>query len=173
MKTIFQALAKYNGNVNLEITGFLEGMPAEKLTNRTKAYFPTIQDAVFHIFLSDLGMFRRFKAAFPESKAINSSALLSADTAVIKKEVEADLKKFFQYRRDMDFMITQFMDELTDEKLESPLKYVNYKGESVETVVWKMLLTIFNHQTHHRGGISVMLDMADVKNDFSGTLARI
>jgi uncharacterized damage-inducible protein DinB len=36
-----------------------------------------------------------------------------------------------------------------------------------------MLLTIFNHQTHHRGGISVMLDMADVKNDFSGTLARI
>jgi len=98
---------------------------------------------------------------------------MSADTAVIKKEMEADLKKYFQYRKEVDAMIIEFTGEFTDENLNNVMKFTNYKGEAVEAVAWKYILTLFNHQTHHRGGISVMLDMAGVKNDFSGTLARI
>ena len=173
MKTIFQAMARYNGNVNSEVMGLLGGMTNEKLTDKTKAYFPTVLDAAFHILLSDIGMFKRFKPAFPESKALNSAALLTADTALLKKEIEGDLKRFFQYRGELDEMIKQFVGELGDEVMARNFKYVNYKGENVETAVWKMLLTIFNHQTHHRGGLSVMLELEDVKNDFSGTLARI
>jgi uncharacterized damage-inducible protein DinB len=173
MKTIFQALARYNRNVNLEIIGILEGMPAEKLAEKTKAYFPTINDAAGHILLSDMGILKRFKPSFADSKALNSSPLMAADTAVIKKEIEADIKKYFQYRKEIDAMIMEFTEELTDEKLNNVMKFTNHKGEAVESVAWKYLITVFNHQTHHRGGISVMLDMAGVKNDFSGTLSRI
>jgi len=61
MKTIFQAMARYNKNVNLEIIGLLEGMPAEKLAEKTTAYFPTINDAVGHVLISDIGILKRFK----------------------------------------------------------------------------------------------------------------
>lgn len=172
MKTIFQAMAKYNGNVNLEIMGLLGGMPPEKLAIKTKAYFSTIIDTALHIFLSDIGMFRRFKTTFPESTAL-SIPLLNIDTALLKKEVEGELEKYFQYRKKIDEMINQFVGELDDEDLLRGFKYTNYKGEPVETNVWKMLLTIFNHQTHHRGALSVMLELEDVKNDFSGTLSKI
>jgi uncharacterized damage-inducible protein DinB len=173
MKTIFRALANYNKSVNLEIISILEGMPAEKLAEKTKAYFPTIKDAAGHILLSDIAILKRFMPVFPDSRAFNSSLLMAADTAVIKKEIETDIKKFFQYRKEADEIILQFVEEFTGEKFNSVLKFTNYRGEAVETIAWKYLLTFFNHQTHHRGGISVMLDMAGVKNDFSGTLSRI
>lgn len=173
MKTIFQALARYNRNVNLEIIGILEGMPAEKLAEKTRAYFPTINDAAGHILLSDIGIFKRFKPAFSDSRTLNAAPLLSMDTAVIKKEIETGMKDFIRYRKEVDAMIMEFVEELPDEKLKTVMKFTNHKGEAVESVAWKYLLTVFNHQTHHRGGISVMLDMAGVKNDFSGTLTRI
>ena len=172
MKTIFQAMARYNGNVNFEIMGLLGGMPPEKLAIKTKAYYSTIMDTALHILLSDIGLFRRFKASFPESKAL-SIPLLNADTVLLKKEVEVGLEKYFQYRKEIDGMINQFVVELDDAVLARSFKYTNYKGEPVETNVWKMLLMIFNHQIHHRGALSVMLELEDVKNDFSGTLSRI
>ncbi len=172
MKKIFQAMARYNGNVNKEVMVILGGMPADKLMVKTKAYFPTIMDSVLHLLKSDIGLLKRFNTAFPESKALGSP-LMAADPDVLRKEAEADLKKYFQYRGEIDAIINQFVGELDDEALERSFKFVNYKGEATETAVWKILLTIFNHQTHHRGGLSVMLELEDVKNDFSGTLARI
>jgi uncharacterized damage-inducible protein DinB len=174
MKTVFQAMAKYNKNVNLEVISLLGNMPADKLTNKTKAFYPAIQDAVVHILTSDIGLFKRsLKTAFPASKALNSSQLFTADIPALKTEIEADIKKYFQYRKEADNVIIQFVDELSDGDLNGPLKFTGHKGAVVETTVWKMLLMIFNHQTHHRGGVSVMLELEDVNNDYAGTLARI
>ncbi len=57
--------------------------------------------------------------------------------------------------------------------LNSVINYKNYKGDDVEKEVWKILLQWFNHQTHHRGQISVLLDMIGENNDYSSLLARI
>jgi uncharacterized damage-inducible protein DinB len=173
MNTILHALACYNSNVNLELAGILREMPAEKLSAKTGAYFPTILDAAVHILINDINMVKRFKTAFPESIALGSTLLLSDDTARIKKEAESGLEKFLDYRKQLDPVISAFVDELDGETLDFIIKYNNYRGEPVEAAAWKLLLTIFNHQAHHRGGISVMLDIAGVKNDFSGTLAKI
>lgn len=173
MKTVFQALAKYNKNVNLELITLLESTPADKMAAKTKAFYPTITDAVLHLLVSDLSFLKRFKAAFPLSNALNSNALLTSDIAGLKGQLEHDLKKYIQHRKEADAAMMQFVDELNDGDLNMVFKYTNYKGEAVETIVWKMLLTIFNHETHHRGGVSVMLELEDVKNDYSGTLARI
>jgi len=70
-------------------------------------------------------------------------------------------------------MIVQFIDELGDSQLGLMIKYKNYKGENIEKEFWKTLLHWFNHQTHHRGQVSVLLDLLGIDHDYSGLVSRI
>lgn len=47
-------------------------------------------------------------------------------------------------------------------------KFKNIRGEEIEKIFWITIIHIFNHQTHHRGEISAMLDILNIKNDYSG-----
>jgi uncharacterized damage-inducible protein DinB len=53
------------------------------------------------------------------------------------------------------------------------LRYKNYKGEDTEKEMWKVLMQMFNHATHHRGQISGLLDMLGIDNDYSAIFPRI
>ena len=91
----------------------------------------------------------------------------------LRTELAGDYTKLFQYRKQADEAILQFIEELDANKMNSVFKYKNFKGEDMENILWKILLQWFNHQTHHRGQISVLLDMIDVKNDYSSMMNRI
>ena len=173
MKTIFQALAKYNSSVDQSIIELLESLKEEMIMAKTKAFFPPIYDTLFHIFFSDLFWLKRLRDAFKESNALTVSNLLALDGKSLRKEIEADYTKLFAYRKQIDKVILQFIEELDENKLKSAFKYKNFKGEDMEGTLWKILLQWFNHQTHHRGQISVLLDMLGVDNDYSSMLGRI
>ena len=90
-----------------------------------------------------------------------------------RKEFESDYTKLFQYRKELDDVIILFANGMDESKLSSVLKYKNYKGEEIEKEVWKTLLHWFNHQTHHRGQISVLLDLIGIDHDYSSVVTRI
>ena len=173
MKLIFQAYAAYNSTVNQELKALLQDLPVEKITNKTKAYYPCVIDVLTHIFMSDLNWLRRFRAFFTASPVLGAPGILSAEPAVIKAELLPDLKTYFTYRRELDRLITVFVDDVADEEMHMPVKYVNYRGVAEEKELWMVLAHMFNHQTHTRGQLSVLLDEADVFNDFSGFMTRI
>jgi uncharacterized damage-inducible protein DinB len=173
MKTIFQAFAKYNHSVNWSILELVEPLAQEKIRAKTKAFFPSIYETMEHNLLSDLFWLKRFGDGFRDNKALNSTELVSLDFKGLRKELEDDFTKLFKYRKQADEAILQFIEELDENKMNSIFKYKNFKGEDLENVLWKILLQWFNHQTHHRGQISVLLDMIDVKNDYSSMMNRI
>ncbi len=173
MKIIFQSYAKYNKAVNQEILKLVEPMPKEKIFQKSKAYYPAIFDTMSHILNTDIAWLRRFKASLPENKALAGSSVLQLDNETLKKEMEGDYTKLFKFRKDLDETIIQFVEELDDNKLNAIIKFKNYKGEEIEKELWKLLLQWFNHQTHHRGQISVQLDMLDLFNDYSSMLNKI
>jgi uncharacterized damage-inducible protein DinB len=173
MKTIFQAFAKYNQSVNLSILELVEPLTKENIMAKTKAFFPSIFETMNHNLLSDLFWLKRFGEGFKDSKILSSSDLPSLDFKVLRKELEDDYKKLFQYRKQADELIFQFIEERDETNLKSVFKYKTFKGEEMENILWKILLQWFNHQTHHRGQISVLLDMIDVKNDYSSMMNRI
>jgi len=173
MKTIFQAMAKYNSSVDQSIIDILSPLSKEQIMEKTKAFFPSIYDNLYHIFFSDLFWLKRFKDGFTESKSLSGSNLLALDGKSLRKEIEANYTKLLEYRKQTDQIILQFIDELTENQLTSVFKFKNFKGEEMESPLWKILLQWFNHQTHHRGGISVLLDMLGVTNDYSSMLGRI
>jgi uncharacterized damage-inducible protein DinB len=173
MKKIFQAFAKYNESVDQSIAELLKPLKRELIMMKTKAYYPSIFETAVHIFIADVNWLRRYRDTFKDNKALNNCKLLSLEQKSWRDEVESDLTKLFQYRKQLDDVVIQFLDELDESKLDTVIRYKNYKGEDVAKEAWKTLLHWFNHQTHHRGQISVLLDMVGVDHDFSGMATRI
>jgi uncharacterized damage-inducible protein DinB len=127
---------------------------------------------MIHNLFADLNWLKRYGGVFRESKAL-SHRIASSDQKALRQEFESDHTRFFQYRREADEVIVRFIDELEGSKLSSVIKYKNYKGEDQEQDLWKTLLHWFNHQTHHRGQVSVLLDLVGVDHDYSSLLTRI
>jgi uncharacterized damage-inducible protein DinB len=57
--------------------------------------------------------------------------------------------------------------------LEKILTYTDSEGNKLEKVMETLLLHVFNHETHHRGMISLYLEMLGKENDFSGSMYKI
>ncbi len=172
-KKIFLALAEYNKKVNEELLAILGDLPEEQLHRKTKAFYSSVFGTLYHIFSSDHSWIKRFNSFFQENKSLNSTGFISLDLKSLINDKGFGVKELFRYRKEMDEAISRFIGELDEEKLNSVLKYKNYKGEPVEKDLWKTLLQMFNHQTHHRGSISAMLDMMGVDNDYSTLLTKI
>ena len=173
MKTIFQAFAKYNGSVNQSVLELLKPLKKEQIMMETKAYYPSIFETLLHNMIADLNWLKRYRDVFKESKALSNTRLVFLEEKSLRKEFESDYTKLYQYRKQADDVIVQFVNEMDESKLNSVIKYKNYKGEDVEKELWKTLLHWFNHQTHHRGQISVLLDLLGIDHDYSSMVTRI
>jgi uncharacterized damage-inducible protein DinB len=173
MKDILKAFGRYNQGVNGTLLGLLETLGREKLMMETKAYYPSVFETLLHIFIADLNWLRRYKDVFTESTALRKSGLLLLEEKGLRKELESDYSKLFRYRREADELINQFLSELDESKLDTMIRYKNYRGVEIEKESWKTLFHWLNHQTHHRGQISVLLDMMGVENDYSSMMAQI
>ena len=172
MKTIFQGFAQYNSSVNESLLELLRPLKKEQIMMETKAYYPSIFETLFHILITDLSWLKRYKGIFERNKALGSKLLVLEEKG-LREEFKSDYTKLFQYRRQVDDLIVQFVEELNEDQMNSIIRYKNYKGEDVEKESWKTLLHWFNHQTHHRGQISVLLDMVGVDHDFSSMVTRV
>jgi uncharacterized damage-inducible protein DinB len=173
MKTIFQAYARYNKNVNQDIISILKTVPQKKLAQRFKTFFPTIYDMLFHILLSDINWIKRFKTLFGTYESIKMSKMGSYDETRLKEELKGDYENLFELRGKMDEEMENFIKELKEDDYTRILQYKTYKGEDTEKEMWKVLMQMFNHATHHRGQVSGLLDMLGVENDYSAILPRI
>jgi uncharacterized damage-inducible protein DinB len=173
MRTLFQGFAKYNSSVNQSVLDLVSPLKKDEIMKETKAYYPSIFATMLHILATDLGWLRRYRDNLKDSNALNRCDLLSLEEKDLKKEFESDYTKLFQYRKTLDEVIILFVQDLDETRLDSNLRYRNYKGEDVQKELWKTLLHWFNHQTHHRGQISVLLDLLGVDHDFSTLVARI
>jgi len=173
MKTLFQAFARYNGSVNQSILELIEPLEKEQIMMKTKAYYPSIFETFFHILIGDLMWLKRYRDSLKGTPSLNNSPLLSLEEKTLRGEFESDYRRLFHYRKQVDEIIIRFINELDSDKMDTMMKYKNYKGEDVEKEVWKTLLHWFNHQTHHRGQVSVLLDLVGVDHDFSSMVTRI
>lgn len=70
---------------------------------------------------------------------------------------------FAALRANEDRQLVELVDGLSAPQLAAPVRYRRIIGEGLEEVrAGHVLLTLFNHQTHHRGQVHVLLTQADV-----------
>jgi uncharacterized damage-inducible protein DinB len=161
----FKLLARYNSHANQEMGRVLADLTTEEWNKPLGGYFPTIRSLTSHLFSGDLAWLKRFAALRP---------FAYVDHPLFGRTIEKGeilFPKYADYESDrqaIDAVLTRFAEEITSADLGKRLRFKNYQGVEQEKDFGGLVLHVFNHQTHHRGQISLYLDILGKANDFSG-----
>jgi uncharacterized damage-inducible protein DinB len=172
MREYFRLLAGYNARVNRTMFDILSALPDESRRKEIGSYFHSIYGVLSHVYDSDLVWLKRFRAAYPDYRSLESPEL-SREVISLTTEMFPDFQELRARREAMDELFVAFCGEIQTDGLDRTLAYTNTRGEQKGYLVWQVLIHIFNHQTHHRGQIAGFLDQMGVKNDYSNIVTYV
>jgi uncharacterized damage-inducible protein DinB len=169
MKELFELLAEYNEKTNREVLAILGAQPPELASRPGGAYHGSILGVLNHVLQADVIWLERFAHQFPELGFL-PPALPVFKLGSLKDVVWDSLPVFQPVREKVDGLLRRAVRELPPARYPEVLEYRNIKGEAQRKVIWRALLHVFNHQTHHRGQAAALLDRFGVDNDFSNLI---
>jgi uncharacterized damage-inducible protein DinB len=163
-KRIFELLFKYNKEANEKMNEIIKELSDEEWNKEFSGHYKSIHELCSHIFGGDHRWLIKFKI-MGEYKAISDKRF----------NIEYDFNKLFfktinDYiikRDEMDKIIIDFINELSDEDLNKKMKWINSKGKDCIHTLGTGLLHLSHHETHHRGMISLYLEFLGKENDYS------
>lgn len=151
-----RGFARYNREFNLLLFGKVADLDDSERKRDMGAFFGSIHDTLNHILLADRIWLGRFAKAFPEMASL-ADADLVYEFSSLSQEVCADFDELLHERKATDRVISDWVEELTDELLAQTMRYSNSGGQVREHPVWVAAAHLFNHQTHHRGQVTTLL----------------
>ena len=161
-----QLLANYNQHVNEEMFKSLSKLTFTQWKQELGGYYKSIEGLTSHIYLADFNWLKRFGLvrdfAYLEDPLFDQTIEWYSGAEIFSSIAEYDQK-----RRHLDQFFHRLADEITEADLNQHIRYKNWKGEDQNRVCGAMILHLFNHQTHHRGMISLCLEQLGFDNDFS------
>jgi uncharacterized damage-inducible protein DinB len=150
MLTTFRMLARYNRIANerlYEACGRLE--PVEFRRER-KGSFGSIHGLLNHVLLGDRIWMSRFAGRGHTTPPLNS--ILFEDFAELRSA-----------RAAQDGEIEAFFAQTDTDFLQRQLPYTNNQSKYYVEAAPVAVLHFFNHQTHHRAQVHVMISQTDIK----------
>lgn len=157
-------LSEYNRKTNETMNSLIREMDESQWLMKFDGYYPTVKSLCNHLYIGDLSWLKRFATLRPFAFA--GSPLITKPIDIRAEAFQA-VSEYLQMRAALDDLIDAFIRELTEADLDATLSYVNFRGEAQVRNYGGLVLHFFNHQTHHRGMISVYLDSMKIVNDFS------
>lgn len=172
MLEVFKAFARYNAKANGIVMGHLKALDEGGLCRDYGTFYPTLTDTVLHVMGSDarwLGRLAAFRDAGFDVSRIES---IKADCKADPVNAYRERARIAGLRSELDADIIKTADAIPEAALALPFE-IQFGDRKISPPLWQLLLQWFNHQTHHRGAVSAMLDMAGAENDFSLVLDKI
>ena len=156
--------AEYNKKTNSEMNTIIQSLTPDQWEQEFAGYFNSIQSLCNHIYICDFHWLKRF-SRLRNFKYIKNEIFDNEFQfgTVVLKEIEAYIK----YRQALDDLIIQFVNEITPSDLDKHLKYIDSHNYEYKKPLGALVIHMFNHQTHHRGMISIYLENLTIQNDFS------
>jgi uncharacterized damage-inducible protein DinB len=171
MKELFQLLSKYNAQTNAEMVGILEKVPAEQVTKDVGSFYGSILGLLNHMLVADVLWLKRFCKQFPALEVIKPK-LPAFHMEGWKDIIWPSFAALKPVRSNVDEAIKQAFDLLSEKDYGSVMEYKGWDGKNMKKTSWLVFLHFFNHQTHNRGQIAVLLDQMAVDNDYSNILGK-
>ena len=147
--THFRMLARYNRIANETLFECCARLDSAEYYKLRQGSFGSIHGLLNHILLGDRIWMSRFEGEGRSTPRLDTVLFENFDelrTARIGED--ARIERFFE-RADSDF-------------LKTPLHYINSRGKAYTDLPPVAVSHLFNHQTHHRGQVHVMLSQTMV-----------
>lgn len=149
-----QVMARYNRWANERLYAVVATLDDAALRKDAGAYFGSIHATLNHILVGDRVWTSRITG---EYHGIES----------LEQILHEDFNNLGTARAAMDEHIVRLVDRLSvglDGGLDKEVRYRTVKGgEKHASPAHHVLLTLFNHQTHHRGQIHCLLSQAGIE----------
>ena len=146
----YQILARYNRIANERLYEACARLSDAEYRKQRSGSFGGIHALLNHILLGDRIWMGRFEGGM---KATPKPATILYD----------DFPALREARRAEDARIEAFAASLKEEFFDQSLEYVNSAGERHVDPAGLTIAHLFNHQTHHRAQVHVMLSAAGVQ----------
>ena len=144
----FQTLARYNRWMNEKLFSIGAQMSDAERKHNRGAPFHSLHGTWNHLLVADRLWLGRFKS--------QPFSVPSLDY-----ELFADFEELKRGRETTDAEIFAWVDLLSDDDLQSDLTFTSISQPAERTLpLWFCALHFFNHQTHHRGQITTLIEQA-------------
>ena len=146
----FQLLANFNTWTNTKIFSACKELDEIEYKKDRKAFFSSIHGTLNHLLVVD-----RAFVAYIEEK---NHGLKSLDQILYENLFQLEEARIKEDKRLVDLI-----NNLSEESIHKEITYNGFEtGKNTHTIN-TILITMFNHQTHHRGQIHNMLSQAGIK----------
>jgi len=159
--------SRYNREANEKMNRHLRVLTEEQWKKSFPGFFPSIQSLGNHIYVTDFNWLKRFS---------NLREFGYFGDPLFRKEMNfrdlylVSLEEYLAERLRMDGFIDQFVREVREQDLEADLTYRDSRGDAYTRNFGGLVLHMFNHQTHHRGMISLYLENLGIANDYNSLM---
>jgi len=144
----FSTMARYNKWMNQKLYAVCSAMPDETRRQISGTPFQSMHGVLNHLLLTDRVWLGRFQ---------NCPFLASS----LDQELYADFDELKTEREQTDAEITGWVAGLTEESLATPFTFMAMSTPAEYTMpLWVAALHLFNHQTHHRGQLTTLIEQA-------------
>ncbi len=167
MTRVFKHYAKCNQHINADLIKVLQGAKENAYDRKVDGYFKSIGEILDHIYKADLVWLSSFRTVRDYSifgDPVFGAAPKGSERAFV------DIGAYAAARAHLDAIFIRLADEIEDADLDKLVVRVTRMGERQEKLFWKALIHVFNHQTHHRGQVSQILDQLNIENDYSNMI---
>jgi uncharacterized damage-inducible protein DinB len=164
-KDIFVLFAKYNKVANQKMNEVIQTLSKEEWEKNLGGFFSSVRGLCSHLYICDFNWLKRFSRL--RDFDVFKEAFFAQEPYSFKEILFADMTEYLTNRPLLDEKIIAFINEVNDKDLDSLLKYNDSSGNLYEKNFGGLVIHSFNHDTHHRGMISLCLEMLGRKNDFA------
>ncbi len=145
---MLQTLCRYNRWMNEKLYAVCAAMPDELRKEDRGAWFRSMHGTLNHILLADRLWLGRFTNQPFAARSLD-------------EELYSDFQTLWQERRKTDEEIARWLDALTAEQLLASFTYsMMTSPQPITQPLWQATLHCFNHQTHHRGQLTTLMEQA-------------
>ena len=142
----FTLMSRYNRWMNQELLAVCSEMPDEMRRADRGAFFKSVHGTFNHILLCDRLWLGRFMQKPYAARSLD-------------EEVCADWHELKIERIKTDDALDIWLSTLSDHDLQSPLTFTSISQPTQRTeTLWILLAHLFNHQTHHRGQVTTLMN---------------
>ena len=143
---------------------------SELISKPTGSYFDTILGLCNHILISDLGWLVGFRDSNLDLPVLNSP-VLAFNHPGWRNNLYDGFEELKRHRESTDSLFVDFISATPEKLFDGPIEITRPdKSRTISFPFGMIVMHVFNHQTHHRGAVSHILDQHGIENDFSNVM---